>query len=323
MIANSALGLRYNEGLLLNDYSSTFSEIRRDLVDAQGLSYLEFRKQLSPKYIHTWFVIGIHWLTLIAIVLWLSRIQSLQVGTLLGGSLILATVIHRLHLYLHEGSHYHLAKVKKLNDFFSNLFIGTLVLSDVAEYRRHHSMHHRDLGLPSDPERTYQSTLNWRFIFYYLSGLPLIKLLLERIRTKETQSRIGYANLTVIFGALMHLSVIVLGVLLDSLTLSVSWIVAVGSLFPLIAATRQTLEHRPIVDSENGPPLTRIFAKGPLTFIFGSAGFDRHLLHHWDPGVPSCRLAELEIALNKMGCSSILQARRSNYFNTFFTVWQK
>ena len=48
----------------------------------------------------------------------------------------------------------------------------------------------------------------------------------------------------------------------------------------------------------------------------GGAGFNRHLLHHWDPGVSCTQLAALEAYLAGTEAAPSLQQRRTTYAAT-------
>ena len=80
--------------------------------------------------------------------------------------------------------------------------------------------------------------------------------------------------------------------------------IGVGVFLPFFGALRQILEHRAPeadggVDYARTPhgAYTRIFHGGLFAKTFGGAGFDRHLLHHWEPQVSYTRLADLETYL--------------------------
>jgi hypothetical protein len=59
-----------------------------------------------------------------------------------------------------------------------------------------------------------------------------------------------------------------------------------------------------------------------LGSTLGGAGFDRHLLHHWDPQVSYTRLPELERFLLNTKASAALSAKES-YISTFKRLFSK
>lgn len=97
--------------------------------------------------------------------------------------------------------------------------------------------------------------------------------------------------------------------------------------FPLFGALRQLLEHRnegidPAIDfqTQDHGAYTRMFS-GPLSKTFGGAGFNRHLLHHWEPQVSYTNLPELEAFLEGTELRRVMASRRSTYFRTFRRLW--
>ena len=63
--------------------------------------------------------------------------------------------------------------------------------------------------------------------------------------------------------------------------------------------------------------VTRIFADGLFSNIFGGAGFSRHLLHHWEPQLSYTRLGDLERYLCATSIGGIIDARRTTYLQAF------
>jgi hypothetical protein len=91
--------------------------------------------------------------------------------------------------------------------------------------------------------------------------------------------------------------------------------------FPFFATLRQVLEHRSATavagcDFRRLPhgALTRLFGDGIVASTFGGAGFNRHLLHHWEPQVSYTRLRELESFLLRTRAAPILDGRRTTYW---------
>jgi hypothetical protein len=62
---------------------------------------------------------------------------------------------------------------------------------------------------------------------------------------------------------------------------------------------------------------TRLFKGGIFANTFGGAGFNRHLLHHWEPQVSYTNLPELEAFLETTAMRHIMQQRRTTYRETF------
>jgi fatty acid desaturase len=66
--------------------------------------------------------------------------------------LVIGTRQHALVVLQHDGTHYHLSRNKRLNDFAMNVFTAWPLGFSSSGYRRYHLAHHRSLGTPDDPE---------------------------------------------------------------------------------------------------------------------------------------------------------------------------
>ena len=89
-------------------------------------------------------------------------------------------------------------------------------------------------------------------------------------------------------------------------------------------ALRQLLEHRGELPAPAEArahvvcfATNRIFGDGILASTLGGAGFNRHLLHHWDPLISYTRLRELENFLLETEAEPYLRARQTTYWRTF------
>jgi hypothetical protein len=101
--------------------------------------------------------------------------------------------------------------------------------------------------------------------------------------------------------------------------------------FPLLATLRQALEHRDdkarsdidYAKTDQGA-YTRLFGDGWFARTFGGAGFNRHLLHHWEPHVSYTRLADLERFLASTPIAAVMEMRRTSYgeaFRRLFSIY--
>jgi hypothetical protein len=107
------------------------------------------------------------------------------------------------------------------------------------------------------------------------------------------------------------------------------WIFGVTLFFPFFTAVRQLLEHRDpevqgVVDGIQikHPPYTRLFSSGPFSSTFGAAGFNRHLLHHWDAGISYTNFAVLESFLMQTDMKAVMIARHDSYWRTFLRLFR-
>jgi fatty acid desaturase len=112
--------------------------------------------------------------------------------------------------------------------------------------------------------------------------------------------------------------------------LVITWVAAMIIVFPLFATIRQLMEHRDIAASgkidyskiDHGK-VNRLFGNGPLDSSFGAAGFNKHLLHHWDPSISYTCLNEVEKFLtNCPETSAIIHKSKTSYLKTFVALFK-
>jgi fatty acid desaturase len=311
-----------------------------ELVNGLGVKYSEVRAALRPRYLRAWaeLLAGHAGLGLsAACVVWSQAALGpwAIVAVPVGASCVGYGVAY-IYLFMHEAGHYNLAADRKLNDLLTNVFIGSLVGQDVRDYRPLHWEHHRSIGTPADTERSYFQALDARFILESLTGVRLLKVVLGRARdlskkdTSETASVPGkqpkrsLVSRQVMAGLALHGAILGGAVLSGQWALAGAWTLGVGAVFPFFAGLRQVLEHRsleasPDVDYSKVPhgEVNRMFGDGWFARTFGGAGFNRHLLHHWDPQLAYTRLAELEEFLMDTAAAPVLRAAQTSYWDTF------
>ena len=113
--------------------------------------------------------------------------------------------------------------------------------------------------------------------------------------------------------------------------LAICWCVAMAIVYPFCAAVRQVLEHRdekanPSIDyaTQDHGAINRLFKHDLMGYIFGAAGFDRHLLHHWEPTLSYTCLPELEQFLrNTPACKEILEPSQTSSPSIFLRLFFK
>ncbi len=100
--------------------------------------------------------------------------------------------------------------------------------------------------------------------------------------------------------------------------------------FPFFVTLRQVLRHRdensdPTLNYNEFPhgPVLRSFGNDPISGTFGNAGFNLHLLHHWDPDISYTRLSEMEEYFKQTGLGRIIEDSRRSYWGVFGTLVKK
>ncbi len=105
---------------------------------------------------------------------------------------------------------------------------------------------------------------------------------------------------------------------------ALAWCGGLAGVFPFFNAVRQVLEHRDeladdqvnYAEAAHGR-INRLFGDSLLAQTLGGAGFNRHLLHHWEPQVSCTRLAEMESFLMRTPQAALFARRRTTYSRTF------
>ena len=69
--------------------------------------------------------------------------------------------------------------------------------------------------------------------------------------------------------------------------------------------------------------LSRIFGNSIFDKTFGSAGFNKHMLHHLEPFISYTRLDELEAFLKETPLGKSLKEQRASYFRVFKKLLNK
>lgn len=303
---------------------------KQSVVSQTGQTYLQFRKTLAPNYRRVTLELFGGWavLLVLALGLGLARTDSWAMGlvTAVGGGALTGYTIAYLHLFFHEAAHFNLAADRAQSDRLANLFLGPLLLSCVEFYRCIHFAHHRLLGTNGDTENSYFQPLSPRFLLYSVSGQRVAQVLLSRTRTQSVfiaqQDRAKHRRFF-LMGAAGHAGVVLASLAAQSWILAVGWSLGVFCFTPFFGAVRQLLEHRRTgvglkdFSTENQGKFTRTFTPDLFGLTFGAAGFNRHLLHHWDPTLSYTCLEAVEHFVLTTPLRAGYLASRKSYLAVF------
>ncbi len=314
------------------DYSDNFNILRERLTAEVDGQYRTFLQGLTPDYKRVWMDIGFGYLML-AIVLFLVGLHNTIPWAVFAaplGAVFIGYWFAYLQLFIHEGAHYNLAPNRKLNDRLCNLFIALQVGTTIRDYRVIHFQHHRKLGLHDDSERSYFNPLTKRFLAEMIFGIhPIRVFMLRRNLRQEGGEKAQREWRPLLTGVAMHLVLLTFLVACGAWVSALAWIGGVGVFFPFFATIRQLLEHRSVdadpkadYSKTDHGALTRLFGSGFFARTFGGAGFNRHLLHHWEPQISYTRLGDFEHYLMKTSIAPILESRRSSYLQIFRDLYR-
>jgi fatty acid desaturase len=317
------------------DYSSSFQRLRPLITNSKGTRYIDFVKTLSPRYGRLYLDIALGYAALILTAVLVVRLPANGVmpGWLAAviGEVSVGFWIAYLQLFIHEGAHFNFSPDRSRSDMLCNLLIAWMIGTSVQKYRVVHFQHHRALGSVEDSEATYFFPLNLLFIIKGLLGIRVLEVLLSRssLQIKKETVRDERGEYVGLAGLAAHAVILTATYVFGSIWLSLAWTGGICAFFPLFGALRQLLEHRDeradakanYFETDHGT-YTRMFGSDVFSSVFGGAGFNRHLLHHWEPSISYTNLPELETYLLDTDVAPLIEMRRSNYFRTFIGLFR-
>ena len=317
------------------DYSNSFQRLRPVIASSQGTRYVDFVKTLSPHYGRLFLDMGLGYSALLAtcVIVVALPANGVMPGWLAAslGALLIGFWIAYLQLFIHEGAHFNFSPDRSRSDALCNLLIAWTIGTSVQNYRIIHFQHHRALGSVEDSEMTYFLPLNLLFIIKGLSGIRVLEVLASRrtLQAKKATVRDQRGKYVGLAGLAAHIVILAATYIFGSIWLSLAWIAGIGAIFPFFGALRQLLEHRDeradakanYFETDHGA-YTRIFGSDVFSSIFGGAGFNRHLLHHWEPSISYTNLPELEAYLRDTDVAPLIEMRRSSYFKAFASLFR-
>ena len=228
-------------------------------VEADGHGWLEFRQTLRPRYWKAWGEIALSYLMLVggyALAWWADGAPS-PLGARLAIGAVAAVLIgfwlHALPLFGHEAAHYNLAPSRRWNDRLADWLVWPLYPMNTKSYRRFHWQHHLHLGDHRDTEVSYQQCLSPGFLASLVTGVYLIKKLLQyagHLSGPRDESVVaGPDRKTIVPSALiralvLHCLVIGIPLALGRWSPAVVWLLGALVVYPVLNTVRQNLEHR-------------------------------------------------------------------------------
>jgi fatty acid desaturase len=297
-----------------------------EVTDNSGTSYAIFRNNLQPSYsaVALDIVKGYFFLllTVAAIILLDYHFHYAWWIIILAGSFFIGYIAAYLALFIHEAGHFNIHPDKKTNDRLASIFLCLPFGLSLKSYRKIHWQHHVHLGTPQDAEVSYFNALTKLFVVETLTGIHLLRTMMRKegndVLTKE---QVKHSRMMLLAGALLHLIILTAAFLTGNWPFAIAWILGFGIFFPFFATIRQILEHRDELAphatdfyKQSHGKVSRLFVHNILNSSFGSAGFTRHMIHHWDPLVSYTRLKDIEAFLSKSEKTApIIKASKTTY----------
>ncbi len=344
-----------------DDFSNSFHKFRGDLADSKGRRYIDFVRALKPDFGRVYRDIALGYGMVAgsaALAAWLPSQGVPVIAAGLVGAVLIGFWIAYLQLFIHEGSHFNLAADRAQSDRLCDLLISWIIGTSVKNYRKVHFQHHRALGTVEDSEHSYFFPLNLVFIAKTMFAIRAVEVLLTRARFvakadakkaaraaanssaqpdgpvldtsdgRPSSAPLPNVERIMLIGISVHLAVLVAAVAFGSWALAIAWGAGIFMFFPFFGALRQLLEHRAesarddvdYAETDHGA-VSRMFGTSALACTLGGAGFNRHLLHHWEPQVSYTNLAELEAFIADTPLAAVVDARRTTYTATFLKLF--
>ncbi len=300
-----------------------------EVIDSSGTSYTDYRSSLQPLYSKVTFDIvkGYFFLALTAgAIFFLDYHFHSFLGIIIPvSSVLIGYIAAYLALFIHEAGHFNIHPDKKINDRLAAIFICLPFSLSIKSYRKIHWQHHLHLGTPQDAEVSYFHALTKPFILETLTGIHLFRTIMRKGENKIlTKEQVKQSRRMLLAGIFCHLIIIIFAFITNNWPFAISWLFGFGIFFPFFATIRQILEHRDesahhTTDFNKQPhgKVSRLFIHTIFSSSFGSAGFTRHMIHHWDPQISYTRLKDIEeFLLNCEITAPIITASKTTYTST-------
>ncbi len=297
------------------------------------VSWPEFRKQLKPRYLIVWrdvFVCYFLLLLGVGAIIFIQPILSFPaalIASIFSGMWI-GYWLHSLSLFLHEAVHFNIHPNRRWNDILGNWLICPLLFTSVESYRKIHWPHHLYLGSLQDTEQSYFNALKPSFLLRAITAIHALKTIFHysELETAEISSPVkkvlkwkNPARLVVVQSAIL-----IFLISFGNYAAAAAWFLGVVIFWPFLGTIRQILRHR----SENADPeadyfkiphgaTLRLFGDDWFSQSFGSAGFNRHMLHHWDPHISYTRLKDMEKYFQETTIGDLIRNSRTSYWQFF------
>jgi len=310
------------------------------LVDEGGVRYRAFRGTLTPRWHLVWLHMGAGYAVLAGLVFALAAFAGRSAAgiafALLAG-ISIGYVMEFLSNFFHEAAHWNVAPGRARNDLLANLLLAWQAGLSIEAYRPIHFQHHRSLGTTMDSENSYFDALRVAYLAAGLFGLKTVRTLrryrqIERAQRAKRSGDPGQPVAVRLFwmgaaGGVRLGVAALLWVVAGSPVAAVAWLWGVVFVFPFFGSLRQLLEHRAEEADADADyravdhgPTNRLFGDGPLASTLGSAGFNRHALHHWEPTISYTRLRDVQRFLESTALEPAIRERQTTYLDTFLRL---
>ena len=233
-----------------------------------------------------------------------------------------------LMLLVHEAAHFNVHPDKATNDRLANYLLGAVVGEEIARYRAVHWQHHLRLGTLEDTEVSYRRAPTPALLLQTLTGIPILRVLRARTRQAATsggaERPLPAAYPALVRFAALHGCIVLVMLGFGHWSTALGWLTGLVMGYPFWGSLRKILEHRSFdarLDADYAQvahgPVNRLFGSDVFSRMFGYAGFNRHLLHHWYPQASYTRFDDYEAFLMRTELAAAVNAARTTYWRAF------
>ena len=300
------------------------------VVDKNQVTYTSFRKTLLPYYQKVWRDIFIGWVFLILPIMVSPFIpDTIFIIVAIFFPVYFGYVLAYLHLFIHEAAHFNLHPSKGTNENIASWFICPLFAIDLKKYRKIHWAHHLHLAEPEDAEVSYFNALTFSFFMKMVTGVHAWKTVKHRQKNSVKNNNAKKDNGWILPGTIIfHLGIMLACWFAGSWPLVFAWLIGLVIVFPFLATLRQILEHRDELAgkdfrfySQSRTRISRLFGDDLFSRTFGAAGFNMHMIHHWDPQISYTRLRDVLSFLRESSVTSAyVDNSRTSYKKVFYRL---
>jgi len=306
------------------EFSQNGSPQLRNLSNDNNLSYDDFRKTLKIKYKTILFDLCLIVSMIISGFFLFENLKSISqtlyfISHFVWNSFWFASYLN----FFHESAHFNLHHNRKINDMLADFFFSVFNGQDVKNLRITHWQHHKYLGTINDTENSYSEPLSLRQFIRILFFIYLFEKILSRNKFLKKSNK-KLLNKFFVSAIFFHLIILIILVLVFDYFTAGVWVYTFLTGVPLIFKIRQTLEHRNLehlknksFKNSNHGPTNRLFKSNFFSRFFGSAGFNKHLLHHWDPSISYTNFKEFENFILKTKLKDEILNNKSSYKDIF------
>jgi fatty acid desaturase len=218
------------------DRPNGFGRLKARLVTPSGLSYRDFRRSLVPDFRRAKLDLALGYLYLAAVVAALAFASGrvAPIAVVLAGAAAFGFGIAYNQLFLHAAAHYELDGDRARNDRISNAFVGIISGQEIRTYRTNHFLHHNVHGTVDDPENSYFNALTLGFIVRLLTGLHVVRIIVQRQRTARGAKATGTGGTQIrqLLAAVVFQIVALAGMALLSPWVALAWVAGIAIVFP-------------------------------------------------------------------------------------------